>query len=212
MPFVHLCFVLLLQGAQQRHELGNGASTCGVQAAPVCLPELGWCSGCSTPCKADCLSLSVSLSLSLSLSGAQAEGLECRRLLYLLPTGPDSGLLAGGSHPKAAPNAHHSLRGTGPGARAGPDASYGADADQLCRGQQLAASAPHRWLAGGGRQPLLWAGEGRGRGLSPAGSGDPMDNLFWSLLQGRSGRLGASSSGILPAPWGAPQPRIAFCA
>lgn len=51
-------FVLLLPGAQQRHELGSGAR--GVQA--VCPPELGWRSGCSTPRKADCLSLSVSLS------------------------------------------------------------------------------------------------------------------------------------------------------
>uniref|UniRef100_A0A8C8BME9 Ankyrin 1 n=1 Tax=Otus sunia TaxID=257818 RepID=A0A8C8BME9_9STRI len=131
--------------------------------------------------KADGLSLSVSLSLSLSLSGAQAEGLECRRLLYLLPTGPDSGLLAGGGHPKAAPDARHGLRGTGPGARAGPGAGRGADAGQLCRGQRLAAPAPHGRLAGGGRQRLLWAGEGKSRGTRPCRRWRPSGQPFSEL-------------------------------
>lgn len=47
-PFVHLHFVLLVLGTQQRRELGSPAPG-GVQAAPVCVPEVGWCSGCSTP-------------------------------------------------------------------------------------------------------------------------------------------------------------------
>lgn len=48
MPFVHLRFVLLVPGARQRREPGSPVPG-GVQAAPACLPEVGWCSGCSTP-------------------------------------------------------------------------------------------------------------------------------------------------------------------
>ncbi|KAM9175009.1 ankyrin-1 isoform 5-T5 [Mergus octosetaceus] len=73
--------------------------------------------------------------------------------------GPDSGLLAGGGHPKAAPDLHRGCRGAGPGARAGPGTGRGADAGQLRRGQRLAAPAPHARLAGGGREPLLRAGQ-----------------------------------------------------
>lgn len=195
MPFVHLHFVLLVPGTRQRWQPGRPVPG-GVQAVLVHLPAVGWCSG-----KADCLSLSVSLSLSLSLSGAQAEGLECRRLLYLLPTGPDSGLLAGGGHPKAAPDLHRGCRGAGPGARAGPGTGRGADAGQLRRGQRLAAPAPHGRLAGGGRQPLLPAGEGksdsRGR---PHGQPLACHQVSWAdwLLAGTE----VSQQNHCAGPWG----------
>lgn len=47
-PFVHLRFVLLVLGAQQRREPGSPVPG-RVQAVPAYLPEAGWCSGCSTP-------------------------------------------------------------------------------------------------------------------------------------------------------------------
>uniref|UniRef100_A0A8C5UET0 Ankyrin 1 n=1 Tax=Malurus cyaneus samueli TaxID=2593467 RepID=A0A8C5UET0_9PASS len=86
----------------------------------------------------------------------------------------------------------------------GPGASRGADADQLCRGQQLAASAPHRRLAGGGRQPLLWAGEGRSRGLALQGV-----VTLWTAFSGACCKASQADQVLAPqvswhtsCPWG----------